>query len=43
MKNSSKKVKFPERSCIDCKRYPCMSNFEVFKSDFAKYGCKNFK
>ncbi len=37
------KLKFPTRSCKQCKKYPCMKNFELFKCDFAKYGCKQFK
>ena len=37
------KLKFPDRSCKQCKKYSCMQNFELFKCDFAKYGCKQFK
>lgn len=37
------KLKFSDRSCKQCKKYPCMQNFELFKCDFAKYGCKQFK
>ncbi len=37
------KLKFPTRSCKQCKKYPCILNFELFKCDFAKYGCKQFK
>lgn len=43
MKKLSGKTKFPNRSCTECKKYPCMKNFEIFRSDFAKYGCKNYK
>lgn len=42
MKKLDRKIKFPDRSCKECKKYPCMSNFEIFRSDFAKYGCKNY-
>lgn len=34
--------KHPERSCKRCLKYPCLENMDVLKSDFAKYGCKNF-
>lgn len=34
------KLKFPERSCSECKRNPCFSGIENCKCDFAKYGCK---
>ena len=37
------KLMFPDRSCRQCKKYPCMQNFGLFKCDFAKYGCKQFK
>ena len=33
------KLKYPERSCKDCRKYPCFSGIENCKSDFAKYGC----
>lgn len=33
------RLKFPERSCKDCKFYPCILGHENLKSDFAKYGC----
>lgn len=36
-------IKFPERECKDCLWYPCMSNFEIFKTPFAKYGCRDYK
>lgn len=35
-------LKYPERECKSCMRYPCMQNFEIFKCDFAKYGCKDW-
>lgn len=34
------KLKFPKRSCKECKKYPCFAGIELCKSDFAKYGCK---
>lgn len=36
-------LKYPARDCKICKRYPCMQNFEIFKCNFAKYGCKEYK
>ena len=36
-------LKYPDRSCKSCKQYPCMQNFEIFKCDFASYGCKDFQ
>ena len=35
--------KHPERSCKTCKKYPCVTNMNILKCDFAKYGCKNFE
>lgn len=35
--------KFPERSCKRCLNYPCLANMHLYKSDFAKYGCINYK
>lgn len=37
------KLKFPERTCNQCKWYPCMENMKIFKCDMAKYGCRGFK
>lgn len=34
--------KFPERSCQECKKYPCFTGQENAKADFAKYGCINY-
>lgn len=34
--------KFPNRSCKECKEYPCMKGQNVLRSDFAKYGCKHY-
>ena len=36
------KFKFPERTCKDCKRYPCIINQQILKCDFAKYGCTKY-
>lgn len=33
------KLKFPDRTCQECKRYPCFEGIERCISDFAKYGC----
>ena len=33
------KLKYPNRSCKECKKYPCFSGITNCKSDFAKYGC----
>lgn len=35
--------KFPQYSCKRCLNYPCLSNMEVLKSDFAKFGCRRYK
>lgn len=36
-------IKYPDRECIDCFWYPCMLNFEIFNTEFAKYGCRDYK
>ncbi len=33
------KLKFPDRSCKNCRKYPCFNGIEKCVSDFAKYGC----
>ena len=33
------KLKYPQRSCKNCKKYPCFNGIINCKSDFAKYGC----
>jgi hypothetical protein len=33
------KLKFPERSCSLCKKYPCFVGIKKCVCDFAKYGC----
>lgn len=35
--------RFPERSCKRCINYPCLDGMSNYKSDFAKYGCINYK
>lgn len=35
-------LKFPDRSCKMCIRYPCFPEISKFRSDFAKYGCIDF-
>lgn len=37
------KYKFPDRSCLICKNYPCSEDLSVLDVDFAKYGCLNYK
>lgn len=36
------RYKYPERSCKKCMKYPCILNMDKLKSDFAKYGCKDW-
>lgn len=33
------KLKFPDRTCKSCKKYPCFEGITKCSSDFAKYGC----
>lgn len=33
------KLKYPNRSCKTCKKYPCFEGITKCVSDFAKYGC----
>jgi hypothetical protein len=35
--------KYLDRSCKQCIRYPCFEGIDKCKSDFAKYGCKDYK
>lgn len=35
-------LKYPDRDCKLCRRYPCMQNFEIFKCNFASYGCRDY-
>lgn len=36
------KMKYPNRTCKNCKKYPCFNDMDKCKSDFAKYGCTNY-
>lgn len=33
------KYKYPDRSCLNCKKYPCFAGIKLCVCDFAKYGC----
>lgn len=33
------KYKYPDRTCKECKKYPCFTGITLCRSDFAKYGC----
>lgn len=33
------KLKFPNRTCKECRKYPCFVGISKCISDFAKYGC----
>ena len=35
-------LKFPDRTCSNCMRYPCIIGQENCRCDFAKYGCINY-
>lgn|GEM_PF-3358979 len=35
--------KYPERTCKNCKKYPCFKGFDFINLDFAKYGCLNYE
>jgi hypothetical protein len=34
--------RFPQNSCKRCLNYPCLEEMNKLKSDFAKFGCRNF-
>lgn len=34
------KLKYPDRSCKECAKYPCFDGITNCKSDFAANGCK---
>lgn len=36
-------LKKPNRTCKDCKSYPCFTGLDKCVSDFAKYGCVNYE
>lgn len=33
------KLKYPDRACVTCRKYPCFDGITKCSSDFAKYGC----
>lgn len=33
------KLKYPERDCKNCKKYPCFKGIAQCRSNFASYGC----
>lgn len=35
-------LKYPERTCKQCKLYPCFKGIENCVSNFSKYGCTKF-
>lgn len=37
------KLKFPDRSCSLCKKYPCFSEIKKCSSNFAAYGCTYYE
>ncbi len=37
------KYKYPDRSCLNCAKYPCFDGIKNCVCDLAKYGCKIFK
>lgn len=37
--NYGVKLKYPDRTCKQCRKYPCFEGIEICSSDFAKYGC----
>lgn len=40
--SSGIKYRFPERSCLTCKNYPCDEDLNKLDADFAKYGCQYY-
>lgn len=36
-------LKFPERTCKECLKYPCFVGIKNVKSDLAKFGCIYFR
>lgn len=36
------KIKYPDRTCKKCKKYPCFLGIEKCVSNFAAYGCRLF-
>lgn len=37
------KLKYPDRTCVECDKYPCFDGINECKNDFAKVGCKLWK
>lgn len=37
------KLKYPNRKCKDCRRYPCFPEITKCSSNFAAYGCVYYK
>ena len=37
------KLKYPNRQCKDCKKYPCFYGIDKCLSNFAAYGCVYYK
>lgn len=39
-------LRYPERKCIDCIKYPCMHDYNgnptMFSKKFASYGCRDY-
>ena len=34
--------KFPDRTCKDCLKYPCLDAMDKLLCDLAAYGCKHY-
>lgn len=37
------KLKYPDRECKKCTRYPCFIGIDKCRSNFAAYGCFYYK
>lgn len=37
------KLKFPDRKCQECQKYPCFPEISKCVSNFAAYGCIYYK
>lgn len=37
------RLKFPTRSCEECKKYPCFPGIKKCSSNFAAYGCVQYQ
>lgn len=37
------KLKYPDRSCKECAKYPCFEGIENTVSNFSQYGCIYYK